>query len=56
MKVTLEFKFIEFKSNDPKMKTELKALEKEGWQIDLISAKRARTKKFRIKRLLDKAV
>lgn len=56
MKVTLEMKFIEFKASDPEVKKEIKALEKDGWTVDLISAKRAKTKKFRIKRLLDKAV
>lgn len=51
MKVTLELKFVEFQSKDPSMKAELKALKREGWQIEDISIKRAKTKKFRMKRL-----
>lgn len=56
MKVTLELKFVEFRSNDPKMKAELKALREQGWHVQDVSVKRSRTKKFRLKKLSNEAV
>lgn len=52
MKVTLELKFIEFEASDRTIKKQLKQLEKEGWMIEQTSAKRARIKRYRLKRML----
>lgn len=56
MEVTLELKFIEFKSNDPTIKKVLKAYQEEGWVVECLSAKYSKKKRFRLKRLGNEAV